>query len=46
MIDVEGVRLLGGTKPSATLLRSLRRQVGLVFQFHHLFDHLTALRNI
>ena len=45
-IDVEGVRLLGGTKPSATLLRSLRRQVGLVFQFHHLFDHLTALRNI
>jgi ABC-type polar amino acid transport system ATPase subunit len=45
-IDVEGVRLQGGTKPPATLLRSLRRQVGLVFQFHHLFDHLTALRNI
>jgi polar amino acid transport system ATP-binding protein len=45
-IDVEGVRLQGGTKPSAALLKSLRRQVGLVFQFHHLFDHLSALRNI
>lgn len=45
-IDIEGVGLQGGMKPSSALLRSLRRQVGLVFQFHHLFDHLTALRNI
>jgi ABC-type polar amino acid transport system ATPase subunit len=45
-IDVEGVRLEGGTKPSAALLKRLRRQVGLVFQFHHLFEHLSALRNI
>src|SRR5262245_43398837 len=39
-IHVEGVRLQGEVKPSAALLRNLRRQVGLVFQFHHLFDHL------
>ncbi len=45
-IDIEGVRLQGGMRPDATLLKSLRRQVGLVFQFHHLFDHLSALRNI
>ena len=45
-IDVEGVRLQGGDRPSAARLRRLRRQVGLVFQFHHLFDHLSALRNI
>jgi ABC-type polar amino acid transport system ATPase subunit len=24
----------------------LRREVGMVFQFHHLFDHLTALENV
>ena len=45
-IHVEGVRLQGGVNASAALLKSLRRQVGLVFQFHHLFDHLSALRNI
>jgi polar amino acid transport system ATP-binding protein len=45
-IDVEGVCLQGEVKPSAALLRNLRRQVGLVFQFHHLFDHLSALRNV
>jgi ABC-type polar amino acid transport system ATPase subunit len=45
-IDVEGVRLKGGEKANAALLRNLRRKVGLVFQFHHLFDHLSALRNI
>jgi len=45
-IDVEGVRLKGGEKANAALLRNLRRKVGLVFQFHHLFDHLSGLRNI
>ena len=45
-IDVEGVRLQGGAKANTALLRSLRRKVGFVFQFHHLFDHLSALRNI
>jgi ABC-type polar amino acid transport system ATPase subunit len=45
-IDIEGVRLHGGMRPGPALLKSLRRQVGFVFQFHHLFDHLSALRNI
>jgi ABC-type polar amino acid transport system ATPase subunit len=45
-IGIEGVTLAGGAKPSGAVLRSLRRQVGLVFQFHHLFDHLSALRNV
>ena len=45
-IDVDGVTLDGGPTPVAATLRELRRQVGLVFQFHHLFDHLSALRNV
>jgi ABC-type polar amino acid transport system ATPase subunit len=45
-IGIEGVTLQGGAKPSGAVLRDLRRQVGLVFQFHHLFDHLSALRNV
>ena len=45
-IVVEGVTLEGGTKPTTSVLRALRRQVGLVFQFHHLFEHLSAIKNI
>ncbi len=45
-ILTDGVTLQGGARPSRDALRSLRRTVGLVFQFHHLFEHLTALQNI
>jgi polar amino acid transport system ATP-binding protein len=45
-ITIEGVTLEGGTRPAAAVLRKVRRQVGLVFQFHHLFEHLSALGNI
>jgi ABC-type polar amino acid transport system ATPase subunit len=45
-IDIDGVTLEGGTLPPAAVLGNLRRQVGLVFQSHHLFEHLTALRNV
>jgi ABC-type polar amino acid transport system ATPase subunit len=45
-IEIDGVTLEGGALPTATVLGNLRRQVGLVFQFHHLFEHLTALRNV
>ena len=45
-IDIDGVTLEGGALPIAAVLGNLRRQVGLVFQFHHLFEHLTALRNV
>ena len=45
-IDLDGVTLRGGQRPSRDALRALRRTVGLVFQFHHLFEHLTALHNV
>jgi ABC-type polar amino acid transport system ATPase subunit len=35
----------GGTAPGPTL-RQLRRKVGMVFQFHYLFEHLTAMANV
>jgi polar amino acid transport system ATP-binding protein len=45
-IAMEGVTLRGGVRPASAALRSLRRDVGLVFQFHHLFDHLSVTRNV
>lgn len=45
-IDVGGVLLEAGRPPSRQTLRELRRQVGMVFQLHHLFEHLTALENV
>jgi len=45
-IVVEGVRLEGGSAPGPPALAGLRRKVGMVFQFHCLFEHLTAVQNI
>jgi ABC-type polar amino acid transport system ATPase subunit len=45
-IAVDGVTLEGGAPPPAATLHELRRKVGMVFQFHCLFEHLTALQNI
>lgn len=45
-IDVAGVVLRGGETPSRATLRGLRRNVGMVFQFHSLWEHLTALENV
>lgn len=45
-IDVGGVVLEAGRTPSRQTLRELRRHVGMVFQLHHLFEHLTALENV
>jgi len=45
-ILVDGVRLEGGGDPTRATLASLRRKVGMVFQFHCLFEHLTAVQNI
>ena len=45
-IDVDGVVLHAGRAIPRPTLRELRRKVGLVFQLHHLFDHLTALENV
>jgi len=45
VIDVDGVTLSAGP-PDKRLLTALRRKVGMVFQFHCLFEHLTAIQNI
>jgi polar amino acid transport system ATP-binding protein len=45
-IDVDGVALAGGTAVTKATLRSLRRKVGMVFQFHCLFEHLSAIDNV
>jgi len=45
-IEIDGVRLTPGGLPRGSLLRELHRRVGMVFQFHHLFAHMTALHNV
>jgi ABC-type polar amino acid transport system ATPase subunit len=45
-IDLDGVTLRPGPPPRESRLRALRRHVGLVFQSHHLFAHLSALDNV
>jgi ABC-type polar amino acid transport system ATPase subunit len=45
-IVVDGVPLAGGAPIPAATLRQLRRKVGMVFQFHCLFEHLSALSNV
>ena len=44
-VAVDGVTL-GEGRPSAGVLRDLRRKVGMVFQFHCLFEHLPAVQNV
>jgi len=44
-IDVDGVRVESGPAQSG-IIRQLRRKVGMVFQFHCLFEHLPALKNV
>lgn len=44
-VTVDGVVLSPGA-PSSEAIRELRRHVGMVFQLHYLFDHLTALDNV
>lgn len=45
-ITIDGVRLAGGCPPAPGTLGRLRRKVGLVFQAHCLFEHLSALKNV
>jgi ABC-type polar amino acid transport system ATPase subunit len=44
-IEVDGVAVDGGVVASA-FFRQLGRKVGMVFQFHFLFEHLTVLKNV
>jgi polar amino acid transport system ATP-binding protein len=45
-IEVEGFLLAPGPVPPESRLQALRRKVGMVFQSHALFEHLTALENV
>jgi ABC-type polar amino acid transport system ATPase subunit len=44
-VTVEGVSVPEGP-PSDAAIRNLRQKVGMVFQFHCLFEHLAALHNV
>jgi ABC-type polar amino acid transport system ATPase subunit len=44
-IDVQGFSLAPGLVPPESRLKPLRQRVGMVFQLHALFEHLTALGN-
>jgi polar amino acid transport system ATP-binding protein len=45
-ITVDGVVLACGRAFPAPTLRELRRKVGMVFQFHCLFEHMSAIANV
>src|SRR5437870_6115260 len=42
-IDIGEARLEGSRLPDRSMLARLRRSVGFVFQFHCLFEHMSAL---
>jgi ABC-type polar amino acid transport system ATPase subunit len=42
-VVIDGLHLGPSTHPN---VREIQRRVGMVFQFHHLFEHLTALQNV
>ena len=46
VIEVGDARLEGRHAPDREMLHRLRRSVGLVFQFHCLFEHMSALQNV
>ena len=46
LIQVAGLSLHPGPLPAQSRLGALRSRVGIVFLFHHLFAHLTALENV
>jgi ABC-type polar amino acid transport system ATPase subunit len=46
MVQVEELAIDSGASLTPPILRTLRRKVGMVFQFHHLFEHLPAIKNV
>jgi len=46
LIDVGGVVLRPGPPATRATIRELRTRVGMVFQLHYLFEHLSAMGNI
>ncbi len=45
-ISVDGVTLHAGALAPRAVMRALRRRVGMVFQLHYLFEHLTVMHNV
>ena len=45
-IEIGAVRTTPGALPRGSRLRDLHRAVGMVFQFHHLFAHMSAVQNV
>ncbi|WP_411282429.1 amino acid ABC transporter ATP-binding protein [Gemmatimonas sp.] len=45
-VEIGDLALKPGALPPESRLRNLRRRVGVVFQSHALFEHLTALENV
>ena len=45
-IAIDDLVVTGGHALTGTELRRLRSRIGLVFQFHHLFEHLPVLKNV
>jgi ABC-type polar amino acid transport system ATPase subunit len=45
-VQVEDLALDSAASVTPLTLRALRRKVGMVFQFHHLFEHLPAIKNV
>jgi ABC-type polar amino acid transport system ATPase subunit len=45
-IAIDDVTLDGGSPASNDTLRRLRCKVGMVFQFHCLFEHMSAMKNV
>jgi ABC-type polar amino acid transport system ATPase subunit len=45
-VQVEDLVMDSGAWLTPATVRALRRKVGMVFQFHHLFEHLPAIKNV
>jgi ABC-type polar amino acid transport system ATPase subunit len=45
-VAVDGVTLVPGPLPTGQTIAELRRRVGMVFQLHYLFEHLSAVDNV
>jgi ABC-type polar amino acid transport system ATPase subunit len=45
-VQIAGLALHGGDCHAGATLKHLRAKVGMVFQFHHLFEHLPVIKNV
>jgi ABC-type polar amino acid transport system ATPase subunit len=45
-LSVGGVTLKAGGTPARDVVKALRRTVGMVFQSHYLFEHMSAVHNV